>query len=198
MLNRAGVQVAGHVSQQRLMDKLAQLARFGALENGGVNRQALSAEELEARAWLIDWAYTLGCEVMTDDCANLFIRRAGREDLPPVVTGSHIDTQPCGGNLDGCYGVIAGMECLSALAQAGVTTLRPIEVAVWMNEEGSRFSPGAMGSSVFVQPQRLMSYRNHQDAQGESLAQALESCHQRFAHLPRRAPLPMAAFVESF
>ncbi|HDW8036033.1 TPA: M20 family metallo-hydrolase [Yersinia enterocolitica] len=196
MLNRAGVQVAGHISQQRLMGKLAQLARFGALENGGVNRQALSAEELEARAWLIDWAYTLGCEVMTDDCANLFIRRAGREDLPPVVTGSHIDTQPCGGNLDGCYGVIAGMECLSALAQAGVTTLRPIEVAVWMNEEGSRFSPGAMGSSVFVQPQRLANYLNNQDAQGETLVQALTRCHQRFPHLPRRATLPLAAFVE--
>lgn len=196
MLNGAGVQVAGHISQQRLLERLAQLARFGALENGGVNRQALSAEELDARAWLIDWAYTLGCEVITDDCANLFIRRAGREDLPPVVTGSHIDTQPGGGNLDGCYGVIAGMECLSALAQTGITTLRPIEVAVWMNEEGSRFSPGAMGSSAFVQPQRLMSYRNHQDAQGVTLAQALESCHQRFAHLPRRAPLPMAAFVE--
>ncbi|MFS2224132.1 M20 family metallo-hydrolase [Pantoea sp. B65] len=190
------MQLAGFISQQRLMDKLTQLAQFGALENGGVDRQALSAEELEARAWLIDWACTLGCEVITDDCANLFIRRAGREDLPPVVTGSHIDTQPCGGNLDGCYGVIAGMECLSALADAGITTRRPIEVAVWMNEEGSRFSPGAMGSSAFVQPQLLAGYLGHQDAQGVTLAQALARCHQRFPQLPRRAPLPMAAFVE--
>ncbi|WP_186373587.1 M20 family metallo-hydrolase [Yersinia rohdei] len=196
MLNGVGVQLAGFISQQRLMDNLAQLACFGALENGGVNRQALSNEELDARAWLIDWAYNLGCEVMTDGCANLFIRRAGREDLPPVVTGSHIDTQPCGGNLDGCYGVIAGMECLSALAQAGISTLRPIEVAVWMNEEGSRFSPGAMGSSAFVQPSRLDGYLNNQDAQGVTLAQALARCHQRFPLLPRRATLPMAAFVE--
>ncbi|CNL34760.1 putative amino acid hydrolase [Yersinia enterocolitica] len=196
MLDSAGVQLASYISQPRLMGRLAQLAEFGALENGGVNRQALSAEELDARAWLIDWAFALGCEVMTDDCANLFIRRAGREDLPPVVTGSHIDTQPCGGNLDGCYGVIAGMECLSALVQADITTLRPIEVAVWMNEEGSRFSPGAMGSSAFVQPQRLPDYLNNQDAQGVTLQQALANCHQRFPYLPRRATVPMAAFIE--
>ncbi|AVX39372.1 TPA: M20 family metallo-hydrolase [Yersinia enterocolitica] len=196
MLKGVGVQVADYISQQRLMARLAQLAEFGALPHGGVNRQALSGEELAARAWLIDWAFALGCEVITDDCANLFIRRAGREDLPPVVTGSHIDTQPCGGNLDGCYGVIAGMECLSALAQAEITTLRPIEVAIWMNEEGSRFSPGAMGSSAFVQPQRLADYQHHQDAQGISLQQALARCHQRFPHLPRRGTVPMAAFVE--
>ena len=190
------MQVVAQVSQQRLLDRLAQLARFGALENGGVDRQALSSEELDARAWLIDWAGSLGCEVITDDSANLFIRRAGQEALPPVVTGSHIDTQPSGGNLDGCYGVIAGMECLSALHNAGITTRRPIEVAVWMNEEGSRFAPGAMGSSAYVEPTRLKDYLAHQDARGITVAQALQQCHERFPHLPRRARVPFAAFIE--
>ncbi|WP_455812839.1 M20 family metallo-hydrolase [Pseudomonas graminis] len=196
MLNTAGIEVSGFIRQQRLLDGLAALARFGALENGGVNRQALTPIELDARAWLIDWAITLGCEVFTDPCANLFFRRAGREDLPPVVTGSHIDTQPGGGNLDGCYGVIAGMEYLSALNDAGITTRRPIEVAVWMNEEGSRFAPGAMGSSAFVQPSRLTDYLTHRDAQGITLAEALDCCHQRFSMLTQRPALPMAAFVE--
>lgn len=196
MPDMTALRAADAISQTRLMDRLAQLARFGALENGGVDRQALSDVELDARAWLIDWASTLGCEVFTDAAANLFIRRAGRENLPPVVTGSHIDTQPGGGNLDGCYGVLAGMECLSALAEAGIETLRPIEVAVWMNEEGSRFAPGAMGSSAFVQPERLATYLAHQDPQGVTLADALTRCHQRFPALPRRTTVPMAAFIE--
>ncbi|WP_034945491.1 M20 family metallo-hydrolase [Erwinia oleae] len=196
MAEKTALKVAGFVSQQRLLDRLAELACFGALDNGGVDRQALSDVELTARAWLIEWAGALGCTVMTDDCANLFIRRAGREDLPPIVTGSHIDTQPGGGNLDGCYGVMAGMECLSALNDAAVITRRPIEVVVWTNEEGSRFSPGAMGSSAFVHPSRLADYLPHQDAQGITLAQALSRCHQRFSGLPRRATVPMAAFIE--
>ncbi|WP_455816128.1 M20 family metallo-hydrolase [Pseudomonas cerasi] len=196
MSNASGIEVSGFICQQRLLDGLATLARFGALENGGVDRQALTPIELDARAWLIDWAITLGCEVFTDACANLFFRRAGREELPPVVTGSHIDTQPGGGNLDGCYGVIAGMEYLSALNDAGITTRYPIEVAVWMNEEGSRFAPGAMGSSAFVQPSRLPDYLAHRDAQGVTLADALAACHQRFPMLPQRPAQPMTAFIE--
>ncbi|QTF10472.1 M20 family metallo-hydrolase [Brenneria izadpanahii] len=196
MVSEQGKQAANSVSQARLLNNLATLSRFGALASGGVNRQALSADDLDARAWLIELARSLGCEVSTDACANLFIRRAGLQDLPPVVTGSHIDTQPCGGNLDGCYGVMAGIECLSALNEAGITTQRPLEVVVWTNEEGSRFAPGAMGSSAFVDPENLAGYLNNQDRDGVTVGAALADCHRRFADLPRRDSYPMAAFIE--
>ncbi|HEY0210643.1 M20 family metallo-hydrolase [Acerihabitans sp.] len=196
MSSEPGMLVAGYVRQERLLDNLAALARFGALPAGGVNRQALSAEDLAAREWIIDLAVALGCEVTTDQCANLFIRRAGLRDLPPVVTGSHIDTQPCGGNLDGCYGVMAGIECLFALNEAGIVTQRPLEVVIWTNEEGSRFSPGAMGSCAFVNPERLTDYLDNQDQDGIKVSAALAECHRRFAALGRRARHPMAAFIE--
>lgn len=184
------------VNPSRLHHWLAGLAQFGALPGGGMDRQALTEEDLQARAWLIEQARQLACTVWTDACANLFIRRPGLEDLPPVMTGSHIDTQPSGGTLDGCYGVMAGLECLHALHDAGIRTRRPLELVVWTNEEGSRFSPGAMGSSTYVAPQRLASYREHVDAQGICLGQALDTHAQRFSHLPQREPIAAHAFVE--
>jgi N-carbamoyl-L-amino-acid hydrolase len=184
------------VCAERLHGLLETLATFGPGERGGMNRQALSEEDFQARAWLIDRAQQLGCKVWADGCANLFIRREGREDLPPVMTGSHIDTQPTGGHLDGCYGVMAGLECLYALENAGIRTRRPIEVVVWTNEEGSRFSPGAMGSSAYVEPERLTTYRANRDAGGVSVGDALDAHAQRFADLPGRGKIDVHAFVE--
>ncbi|TFY86136.1 Zn-dependent hydrolase [Pseudomonas nabeulensis] len=184
------------VSSTRLQGLLDTLATFGPGAHGGMNRQALSEEDFAARAWLIDQARALGCSVFTDGCANLFLRREGRENLPPVMTGSHIDTQPTGGTLDGCYGVMAGLECLHALHEANVRTRRPIEVVVWTNEEGSRFSPGAMGSSAYVEPERLAAYRNNLDKDGVSVGQALDAHTLRFADIPQRGKLATHAFVE--
>jgi N-carbamoyl-L-amino-acid hydrolase len=184
------------VNPARLQGLLDTLATFGPGAHGGMNRQALSEEDFQARAWLIDAAQQLGCQVWTDACANLFIRREGREDLPPVMTGSHIDTQPTGGTLDGCYGVMAGLECLYALQDANIRTLRPIEVVVWTNEEGSRFSPGAMGSSAYVDASRLAAYRTNRDAAGVSVGEALDAHVRRFADLPLRDRIATHAFVE--
>lgn len=184
------------VSSTRLQKLLDTLASFGPGKDGGMNRQALSEEDFQARAWLINEAKKLDCQVWTDACANLFIRREGREDLPPVMTGSHIDTQPTGGTLDGCYGVMAGLECLYALQDADIRTRRPIEVVVWTNEEGSRFSPGAMGSSAYVNPARLMAYRSNLDATGVSVGEALDAHARRFAELPLREKIATHAFVE--
>ena len=184
------------VSSTRLQGLLDTLASFGPGANGGMNRQALSQEDFQARAWLIGEARKLGCTVWTDTCANLFLRRDGREDLPPVMTGSHIDTQPTGGTLDGCYGVMAGLECLHALHDANLRTRRPIEVVVWTNEEGSRFSPGAMGSSAYVEPARLAAYRNNLDKDGVSVGQALDAHALRFADIPLRGKIDTHAFVE--
>ncbi len=184
------------ISSARLQGLLDTLATFGPGANGGMNRQALSQEDFQARAWLIGEARKLGCTVWTDTCANLFLRRDGREDLPPVMTGSHIDTQPTGGTLDGCYGVMAGLECLHALHDANLRTRRPIEVVVWTNEEGSRFSPGAMGSSAYVEPARLAAYRNNLDKDGVSVGQALDAHALRFSDIPLRDKIQTHAFVE--
>ncbi len=188
--------VMAAVRGERLHGLLDTLAGFGALPTGGMNRQALSDEDFAARAWLIGEARRIGCRVWTDACANLFIRRDGLEDLPPVMTGSHIDTQPSGGHLDGCYGVMAGLECLLALHELDLRTRRPIELVVWTNEEGSRFSPGAMGSSAFVEPQRMSAYRDSRDAAGVSVAEALDAHARRFAELPLRERIAAHAFVE--
>ena len=128
-----------------------QLARIGATDGGGVCRLALSDEETEARKLLISWASELGLSVFTDYISNLFFRLDGVDaNAAPVMTGSHIDTQPKGGKFDGAFGVVAGLEALQAISEAGISTRRPIEIAVWLNEEGSRFSPGMMGSEAFT------------------------------------------------
>jgi N-carbamoyl-L-amino-acid hydrolase len=143
--------VAQAVSEQRQWDLLMHLATFGATSAGGVNRQALSAEDTAAKNFIADWARARSFSVFQDEAANLFVRRPGmHDDIDPVVIGSHIDSQPTGGRFDGVYGVVAGLEVLEALSAAGVVTTRPVEVVAWMNEEGSRFLPGAAGSSVFA------------------------------------------------
>ncbi|MBN3856967.1 M20 family metallo-hydrolase [Paraburkholderia sp. Ac-20340] len=192
---------AAQVNPQRLLDAIQALASFGARDDGGVDRPALSGRDLQARRYLIERAIALGCTVTTDHCANLFIRRAGSEDLAPVMTGSHADTQPSGGKLDGCYGVLAGLECIEALNDAGIRTRRPLEVAVWTNEEGTRFQPGAMGSSAFVDPTLMDRYNTVADATGVTLAQALQQHAQTFPALARRnadqpANQPAHAFIE--
>ena len=114
-------------------------------------RLALTELDREARDLFTAWVKEIGCTVRVDAIGNIFARRAGeRDDLPPVTTGSHIDTQPTGGKFDGNYGVLAGLEVLRTLDDAGVRTRAPLEVAVWTNEEGSRFVPVMMGSGVFA------------------------------------------------
>lgn len=192
----ASLRVARLLDENWLNHLLAQLAEFGKLAKGGVDRQALSDVELDARAWLIDIARQLGCDVYRDAAANLFFRRPGRLAIPPVSTGSHVDTQPSGGNYDGCYGVIAGLVCLKALNDAQVVTERPVEVVIWTNEEGSRFAPGAMGSSAFVDPARLSRHLDTIGGDGVSFRDALARHQTRFAAIPLRPNREMACFVE--
>jgi len=163
------------VDNARLQAAITRLATFGGRDDGGVSRQTLTETDLAARRHLIACAQALGCEVGIDDCANLFFRRAGQTELPPVLTGSHADTQPVGGKLDGAYGVVAGLEIIAALNDARIQTLRPIEVVAWTNEEGSRFGPGAMGSSAFVEPTRLVAYRDAADQDGVRFGDALDA-----------------------
>lgn len=185
------------INNDRLQNSIAELASFGGRDDGGVTRETLTQIDLDARRYLIDTARALGCEVTTDDCANLFFRRPGTTDLPAVLTGSHADTQPVGGKLDGAYGVLAGLEVIAALNDAGITTQRAIEVVAWTNEEGSRFGPGAMGSSAFVDPSRLPAYRAVRDADNITFGDAVDAALLASADVTHRAmSLPMAACVE--
>jgi beta-ureidopropionase / N-carbamoyl-L-amino-acid hydrolase len=190
-------EAAAHVDLSRLLASIDALATFGACRDGGVDRPALSTRDFDARRHLIERAVWLGCTVHTDACANLFIRRPGTHDLPPVMTGSHIDTQPTGGKLDGCYGVLAGLECIAALNHAGIRTRRPLEVVAWTNEEGTRFQPGAMGSSAFVDNALLETYRTATDADGVTLADALAEHRRAFPELAMRTEkCPVHVFME--
>lgn len=118
------------IDEQRLWDRHMAMAQIGATPKGGVNRQALSPEDVKARRLLISWARELGFAVSTDDVGNLFVRRKGRDpNAAPVLTGSHLDSQPTGGKFDGTYGVLAGFEALQAIHEAGMVTQRPLEVA---------------------------------------------------------------------
>jgi N-carbamoyl-L-amino-acid hydrolase len=166
----AGLRVDG----ARLWDSLMQLARIGATGKGGVCRLALTDLDRQARELFIAWAKEIGCSVRIDAIGNIFARRAGtRDDLPPVMTGSHIDTQPTGGKFDGNYGVLAGLEVLRTLADANVRTEAPLEVAVWTNEEGSRFVPVMMGSGVFAGAFTLDHALAQRDRAGVSVREAL-------------------------
>lgn len=138
------------INGERLLKRLDAFAAIGATPAGGVNRQALSAEDREARRLLAELARARGFRVFQDPMANLFVRRDGRRsDLPPLLIGSHLDSQPTGGRFDGALGTLAAFEVLESLEDAGIGTEAPLELVAWTNEEGSRFSPGCMGSMAF-------------------------------------------------
>jgi N-carbamoyl-L-amino-acid hydrolase len=139
-----------HINLDRLQRRLAQFNAIGALPGGGTCRLALSDEDRQGRDLLVQWMRELELNVTIDAVGNIFGVREGREKIDPVMVGSHIDTVGTGGRYDGLYGVLAGLEALESLNDAGVVTRRPLALAAFTNEEGSRFSPFAMGSLVHV------------------------------------------------
>jgi N-carbamoyl-L-amino-acid hydrolase len=145
-MNRANLRI----DIARLLARLDRLAQIGAIEGGGNARLALTDHDKDGRDLVIGWMKDLGLAVTVDAIGNVFARRKGRRDLPPLMTGSHIDTVRTGGRYDGNYGVLAGLEVVEVLNQAGIETERPISVAFFTNEEGARFHPDMMGSLAYV------------------------------------------------
>jgi N-carbamoyl-L-amino-acid hydrolase len=191
--------VAVHVDRKRLWDRHMAMAKHGATAADGVNRQALSAEEIAARRTLIAWGAALGLSPHTDPAGNLFLRMEGRDPTAdPVVTGSHMDSQPTGGKFDGIYGVLAGLEAVQAIIESGEKPLRPIEVVAWMNEEGSRFAPGMMGSAAFAGAMALAEMLPVPDAKGVTVEKGLADMAAAFPAVPER-PLgrKVSAYVEA-
>jgi len=159
----------------RLWDSLMQMARIGATPKGGVCRLALTDLDRESRDLFVKWSQEAGCTVRVDQMGNIFARRAGRRnDLPPVSTGSHLDTQPTGGRFDGVYGVLAGLEVIRSLNDHGIETERPIETTVWTNEEGSRFAPSMVASGVYAGVFTLDYGLSRADIDGKTMGEELK------------------------
>jgi len=140
-----------HIDGNRLWGTLMEMAKIGATEKGGNNRQALTDLDRQGRDLFIKWCEDAGCTIQVDGIGNIFARREGRNpDMAPVVYGSHLDTQPTGGRFDGVLGVLAGLEVMRTLNDHSIETDAPLEAVCWTNEEGARFAPAMMGSGGFV------------------------------------------------
>jgi N-carbamoyl-L-amino-acid hydrolase len=138
------------IDRERLLGRLDSFNRIGALPGGGNCRLALSDEDRAGRDLLVRWMRELDLAVTVDAIGNIVGVRQGREDLAPVMIGSHVDTVGTGGRYDGLLGVLAALEACQALADAGTTTRRPLALVAFTNEEGVRFQPYAMGSLVYA------------------------------------------------
>jgi N-carbamoyl-L-amino-acid hydrolase len=184
------------INGTRLWESLMTLARIGATEKGGVKRLALTDLDKQGRDLVISWAKAEGMTVTVDKIGNVFMRRAGRNNaLPPIMCGSHIDTQPTGGKFDGNYGVLSGIEVVRTLNERGIQTEAPIEVAYWTNEEGSRFVPVMMGSGVFAKAFTLEHALNATDVDGKSVRDELA----RIGYVGEQEPgdHPIGAYFEA-
>jgi N-carbamoyl-L-amino-acid hydrolase len=189
---------ANFVNQERLWQRHADMAKLGGTPKGGVNRQALSPEDAAARNRLMAWAKARGFAVFSDPIGNLFVRREGTDrTAAPVLSGSHMDSQPTGGRFDGMYGVLAAFEALEALEDAGIATRRPVVAVAWTNEEGSRFQPGAMGSAAFAHPERLAGLLQQKDWDGVLFKDALATTLAAAPAPMRALGFPVAAYVEA-
>jgi len=190
--------VAPSIDADRLWQRLMRLAEIGATPKGGVDRQALSEGETEAWRLVIGWAREAGLVAETDTAANLFlIWKGSNPSLPPLMAGSHLDSQPTGGKFDGAFGVMAALEAVTVLAAAGLRPERDVVVVAWMNEEGSRFAPGMMGSEAFAGVRSIETIRSVKDAKNISTGAEIDRQLAAFPDLARR-PLgfPLFTYIE--
>lgn len=138
------------INEARLLARLDELAEIGRTEDGSCCRLALTDEDRAGRDLVSGWMRELGMQVNVDPIGNIFGLRRGSEDIAPVMTGSHIDTVRTGGRYDGNLGVLGGLEVVRTLADAGITTRRPLVVGIFTDEEGARFHPDMAGSLVYA------------------------------------------------
>ena len=184
------------INGERLWASLMELAQIGATKKSGVCRLTLTDLDKQGRDLVTRWAREAGMTVTIDKIGNGFMRRPGRNNsLPPIMTSSHIDTQPTGGKFDGNYGVLAGIEVVRTLNDHGIETEAPIEVAFWTNEEGSRFVPVMMGSGVFAKAFTLEHAYAATDLEGKSVKGELE----RIGYIGDQEPgdHPIGAYFET-
>ncbi len=177
------------IDGKRLWDSLMAMAEIGATPKGGVRRLTLTEVDRQGRDRFRAWCEALGLAVRVDAVGNMFARREGRDPTrPPVLMGSHLDSQPSGGKFDGALGVIGGLEVMRTLGDLGIVTEAPIELVNWTDEEGSRFGHSLLGSGAWagVYPHdKVFALR---DGEGVSVAEALDA-------IGYRGPHPAAPFL---
>jgi N-carbamoyl-L-amino-acid hydrolase len=183
------------IDADRLWQSIMDIAAIGSTPEGGSCRLALTQEDTAARALFLHWTQPLSLHHEQDAIGNMFLRRTGSDPAAPAVAfGSHLDTVPTGGRFDGIAGVLAGLEVIRALHDAGVRTRAPLELVNWMNEEGSRFSPAMMGSRVAAGTLPLDKALAITDDNGISVARALADSGQAGSLVP--APRDWSAWLE--
>jgi len=139
------------VNIDRLWDGILASSKIGPGIAGGMSRLALSDDDKKMRDLFVKWCTDAGCRIKVDSIGNIFAERAGTDSkLPPVLIGSHLDTQIAGGKYDGILGVLSGLEIIRTLNDRAIETKRPIHLVNWTNEEGVRFQPPMMGSGAFA------------------------------------------------
>jgi N-carbamoyl-L-amino-acid hydrolase len=178
----------------RLWGELMETAAIGATQKGGICRLTLTDLDRAVRDWFKARAGALGCTVTVDSMGAMFARRPGRADIPPIAMGSHLDTQPTGGKFDGVLGVLAALEALRTLVEAGYETFAPIEVINWTNEEGARFAPAMVSSGVFAGAFDHEWASARRDPAGVSFGEALDAIGYRGTQ--RCGAHPLSAFFE--
>ncbi|CAN5211201.1 Zn-dependent hydrolase [soil metagenome] len=163
------------INGERLWDSIHEIAKFGPGVRGGSNRQTLTDADGEGRRLFQKWAEAAGMTVAVDSMGTMFAHRKGEdESLPPVMVGSHRDTQPTGGRYDGVLGVLGGLEIVRTLNDLGIRTKHPIEVVNWTNEEGTRFAPAMLASGVFAGIHKQNWAYERTDAKGLKFGDELE------------------------
>lgn len=180
------------VDGERLLGRLAELAEVGATPDGGCARLALSDADRAGRDLVVGWMTALGLEVRVDEIGNVVASTPGVG--APVMMGSHIDTVTTGGRFDGNLGVLGGLEVIETLQDSGVTPPRPLAVAFFTDEEGSRFSPDMLGSLAYVGGIGVAEALAITDVGGSSVGEELRRIGYAGPH-PCPGPVPHA-YVE--
>jgi beta-ureidopropionase / N-carbamoyl-L-amino-acid hydrolase len=195
-MNQPNKAMGLRINAERLWDSLMQMAKIGATPKGGVKRLTLTDLDRQARDLFVTWCKQAGLSVSVDGVGNIFARRRAREPgAAPVVSGSHLDTQPSGGRFDGCYGVMAALEVARTLQDHGVETGLPFEVAMWTNEEGSRFLPVMGASGAFAGVHTVEEVLAARDPDGLSFGDALHRIG--YAGTAPVGGRPLAAYFEA-
>ena len=159
----------------RLWDSLMEMAQIGGTPKGGCKRLTLTDLDQQGRELFTAWCTAAGCTMSVDRMGNMFARRAGTDNsLPPVMMGSHLDTQPTGGKFDGVLGVLGALEVVRSLNDLNIKTKYPIEIANWTNEEGSRFAPAMVSSGVFAGAYTEEFAYSRTDSEGKTLGDELK------------------------
>jgi beta-ureidopropionase / N-carbamoyl-L-amino-acid hydrolase len=184
------------INADRLWQSIMDIALIGPTPEGGSCRLALSPEDAQARKLLLDWCKPLNLHFEQDAIGNMFLRRKGSDETASAVAfGSHLDTVPTGGRFDGVFGVLAGLEVVRTLDEAGITTRAALELVNWTNEEGSRFRPAMMGSRVHAADMALEDALAITDDRGISVREALHDSGQAGALTP--SPRGWACWLEA-